>query len=324
MPINRRTALGLGCACLALQGAVARAADWPNRNIRIVVPFAAGGPVDQLARVMALKLQPLLGQPVVVENRGGAATIIGWEAVAKSPADGYILLMAGISGRSILPSVATINYDPAKDLVAVTRVANSPNIFVVPAGKGPQNLKDWVAYAKTRPGRLNMGLAAPGTLTQFAGTLLQRNAGISLTEIPYKGGAPTVNALLAGEVDCMIADLGAVLPQIQSGKLTALATAYRRRSPFLPQVPTLGELGLPDIDGVNVFGLYAPARTPAEVVDRIAKASAEILKQQEVRDIFAKQGMTAESSTPDEFEALNRSHTERWAPIARASGVRIN
>ncbi|SIR72783.1 Tripartite tricarboxylate transporter family receptor [Pseudacidovorax sp. RU35E] len=171
--------------------------------------------------------------------RGGAATIIGWEAVAKSPADGYILLMAGISGRRILPSVATINYDPAKDLVAVTRVANSPNIFVVPAGKGPQNLKDWVAYAKTRPGLLNMGLAAPGTLTQFAGTLLQRNAGISLTEIPYKGGAPTVNALLAGEVDCMIADLGAVLPQIQSGKLTALATADRRRSPFLPQVPTL-------------------------------------------------------------------------------------
>ncbi|WP_137920990.1 tripartite tricarboxylate transporter substrate binding protein [Hydrogenophaga sp. 2FB] len=321
----RRTVLAVGLALTvaALPAAWAQT-PWPAKPVRIVVPFNAGGPVDQLARVMALKLAPILGQPVVVENKGGAATIIGWDTVAKSAPDGYTLLMAGVGGRAILPSLANLPYDPAKDFASVTRVANSPNVFVVQSGRGPQNLKDWLVQAKASPGKLNVGLAAPGTLTHFAGVVLQKETGITLTEVPYKGGAPAVNALLSGEIDVLTADIGAVLPFVQSGRLTALAVADRSRSPFLPQVPTLTELGVADIDGVNVFGLYAPARTPRDVLTRIARASADVLQQQEVKDIFAKLGMTAEASTPEQFEAINRAQTERWAPIARASGVRIN
>ncbi|WP_288251462.1 tripartite tricarboxylate transporter substrate binding protein [uncultured Hydrogenophaga sp.] len=297
---------------------------YPDKTIRIVVPFNAGGPVDQLARVVAAKLPLLLGQPAIVENRGGAATIIGWDAVAKAPADGYTLLMAGVGGRTILPSVANLPYDPAKDLTPVTRVANSPNVFVVNASRPLKTLKEFVAFAKPQPGRLNAGLAAPGTLTHFAGTLLQRDAGIALTEVPYRGGAPAVTALLSGEIDFMVADAGAVMPYIQAGKLTVLAVADSRRLPFLPLVPTAPEAGFPNLVAVNVYGLYAPAGTPKPVIDRVAHTVDAILKQADVQEVIAKLGMVAQSSTPEAFETLHREQTLLWAPLAKASGVRVN
>ena len=297
---------------------------YPNKTIRIVVPFNAGGPVDQLARVVAARLPALLGQPAIVENRGGAATIIGWDAVAKAPADGYTLLMAGVGGRTILPSVANLPYDPAKDLVPVSRVANSPNVFVINASRPMKTLKDFVAAAKTQPGKLNFGLAAPGTLTHFTGTMLQRDAGISLTEVPYRGGGPAVTALLSGEIDFMVADAGAVMSYLQAGKLTALAVADSHRLPFLPSVPTATEAGFPNLVAVNVYGLYAPAGTPKPVIERVASTVDAILKQADLQDVITKLGMVAESSTPEAFEKLHREQTLLWAPLAKASGVRVN
>ncbi|MBH2010638.1 MAG: fumarylacetoacetase, partial [Xanthomonadaceae bacterium] len=239
--------------------------------------------------------------------------------MAKSAPDGYTLLMAGVGGRTILPQVAKLPYDPAKDLLPVTRIANSPNIFVVNAAHGERTLAELVKKAKAQPGKLNLGLAAPGTLTHFTGTLLQQDAGISLTEVSYKGGAPTVNALLGGEIDIMTADIGSVMAQLQGGKLLALAVADNQRLPTLPNVPTTREAGYPNIVAINVYGLYAPAGTPRAIVARIAEVAATVLRQPEVQEIFAKQGVFAESSTPETFETLNREQTKRWGTVAKAS-----
>lgn len=297
---------------------------WPNRPVRLLVPFNAGGPADIVARQLSAPLSAALGQPVVVENKGGAATIIGWDTLVKAPADGYTFLLAGVGGRAILPSVAKLPYDPEKDTRGVTRLANSPNVFVVRASLGVKTLQELVAKAKSQSTPLNLGLAAPGTLTHFASSLLQRDAGIQLMDVAYRGGAPTVNALLSGEVDLMTADLGAVLPHIQSGKVLALAVADSRRAPQLPDVPTVKEAGLPALEAVNIWGIYAHSGVPTPIIQRLSTQVATLLKKPELQEAFARLGMQAEASTPEAFDALTKAQTAYWSPVAKASGVRVN
>ncbi|MCJ0761616.1 Bug family tripartite tricarboxylate transporter substrate binding protein [Variovorax terrae] len=314
----------LACLSGMTTVAVAQADSYPTRPVRIVVPFSPGGPVDAIARAIAAKLTEQWGRQVIVENKGGAATIIGWDTVAKAPADGYTVLLAGAGGRTTLPSVATLPFDPAKDLVAVAAVARSPNVFVVNSALGKSTLPEFVSYAKAKPGGLNHGLSAPGTITQFVATLLARDAGLKWEDIPYRGGAPAVTALMAGEIDMLTADLGAVLAMEESGKLKILAVADTQRSPLLSQVPTATEAGFPNVVAVNVYGVFAPSGTPKPILRKFSDALAQIVAQPGLKEQFAKLGLQIDNRGSDAFEAFLRTQTSQWAPIAKASGVRIN
>jgi len=311
-------------ALLACTPALAQTSSYPSKPVRLVVPFAPGGPVDALARALGAKLMAATGQQFVVENRVGGGSIIAWDAVAKSPADGYTLLVAGVGSRTILPSVATLPFDPAKDLVAVTRLAETANIFVASPASGLKTLADLVARAKANPGQINMANPAPATVTHFAATLLQREAGISFTEVPYKGGAPATNALMAGEVDVMVADIGAVMAQMQGGRALPLAVTTPKRWPMLPAVPTTTELGYAGVVSVNVYGLFAPAGTPKAVVERLGTLSAAAMQNKDLRDNLGKLGLMADTSSAEAFEAYLREQTTKWAPLAKASGLRLN
>lgn len=319
-----RTVFLLLCLCLTALSSNAQINNYPSRLIRIIVPFNAGGPVDAIARLLATQLSREWGQQVIVENKGGAATIIGWDHVAKSPADGYTVLLAGAGGRTTLPSVATLPFDPAKDMVAVAAVARSPNVFVVNPSAGKQTLQEFVTHAKNKPGGLNHGLPAPGTVTQFVSTILARDAGLKWQDVPYRGGAPGVVALMSGEIDMLTADLGAVLTQAQAGKLKVLAVADTQRSTLMPEVPTAAEAGYPNVVAVNVYGIFVPAGTPKPIVQKMADGLAKVLSLPDVKDQFSKLGLEPDSRGPDAFETFLRTQTSVWAPIAKASGVRIN
>jgi len=324
MSRNLRRILLLACLSGAVVAATAQTDNYPTRPVRIVVPFNPGGPVDAIARAVAAKLTQQWGKQVIVENKGGAATIIGWDTVAKSTADGYTVLLAGAGGRTTLPSVATLSFDPAKDLVAVAAVANSPNVFVVNAAQGKNTLLEFISYAKARPGRVNHGLSAPGTLTQFVAIQLAQDAAVKWEDIPYRGGAPAVTALMAGEIDLLTADLGAVLSMEEAGKLKVLAVADTQRSPLLPRVPTTSEQGFPNVVGVNVYGVFAPAGTPAPILRKIADALVRITAEPDLKEQFAKLGLQPDNRGPEAFESFLQAQTAQWAPIAKASGVRIN
>ncbi|MDO8772523.1 MAG: tripartite tricarboxylate transporter substrate binding protein [Burkholderiaceae bacterium] len=300
------------------------AQTYPTKIVRIIVPFAAGGPVDVLARTLSIKLSAATGQQFIVDNKVGGGSIIAWDYVAKAAPDGYTLLVAGIGSRTILPYMANLPFDPAKDLVGVTRLSNAANIFVANPKAGIKTLPELVAKAKAAPNKFNIAIPAPGTVTHFASTLLQRDAGIQLTEVPYKGGAPAMNAVLGGEVEVMTADIGAVMAQIQAGNLVPLAVGSPQRLPMLPQVPTAIEAGYPNLVAVNVYGLFAPSGTPKEIVAKLNAAAAEVMRTPDVRDQLAKMGMLAETSSAEAFEVYLRGQTAIWSPLAKASGVRLN
>ena len=319
--IHCAAALALCAASLTVK---AQAPVYPTKPVRLVVPFAAGGPVDVLARGLAVKLSASMGQQFIVDNKAGGGSIIAWDHVAKSAPDGHTLLVTGASGRTILPYVANLTFDPAKDLVPVTRLADSANLIVANPAFGAKTLPELVAQAKSKPSRINIAIPAPATVTHFASTILQRDAGISLTEVPYKGASPAVTALLGGEVDVMSADFGAVLAMIQAGKLVPLAVVSPTRLAQLPNVPTAVEAGYPNLVAVNTYGLFAPAATPKDVVARLNAAVADALRSADLKEQLAKLGMQAESSSAAAFEAFLREETAKWSPFAKASGVRLN
>jgi tripartite-type tricarboxylate transporter receptor subunit TctC len=311
---------------LAMLGAsvgIAQAQIYPSKPVRIVVPFAAGGPVDFMARALGAKLSTSFGQPVIVDNRAGASTILGTENVVKSPPDGYSILVVGAGGRTILPFVTSLPYDPAKDLIAVSQVASAPQIFVASKKAGYKSMGEFVTYAKSHPGKVNFGSVGNTTITYLVGAVLKKDAAIQVQDIPYGGGAPAVQALLGGEIDIMTADIAAVAPQIKAGKLVALAVTSAQRSALLPDVPTIAEAGYPGAVASNVYGMFVPKNTPKEVVQKISQAVAAALKTPDLQDRFRNTGMLAVSSTPDEFEKLLRAETEKWGSLAKSLGVRL-
>jgi tripartite-type tricarboxylate transporter receptor subunit TctC len=316
--------LAAGAAIAIAAHGAAWADTYPSRPVKLIVPFAAGGPIDVLARTLAVKLTASLGQQFIVDNKPGGNSIIGWDAVAKAPPDGYTLLVAGIGTRAILPSVATVPFDPAKDLLGITPLAQAATVFVANPSAGVKTLPELVAKAKAAPGKFNIAIPAPATITHFAATVLERDAGIKLTEVPYKGGAPAMNAVVGGEVELMTADIGAVMSQIQAGKLVALAAGSPKRLPMLPNVATAVEAGYPNLVAVNVYGLFAPAAMPRELVNKINAAAVQALRAPDVREQLAKQGMVADTSSPEAFEAYMKEQTDKWMPIAKASGIRLN
>ena len=308
-------------ASLVCATAVAQT-TYPARPVRFIVPSAAGGGTDIIARAISLKLAESLGQPFVVENRPGAGQMIGIELAAKSPADGYTILMAA-STLAINPIMyMKVPYDPQRDFAPITQAATLANVIVVHPSLPVKSIAELIAYAKQRPGQLNFASAGIGTSPQMSIELLKSMAGIDMVHIPYKGTAPGVVDLLAGQVLVMAPNLLTALPHIKAGKLRALAVTSVRRSEGLPDVPTVAESGLAGYDSTQWYGVLAPAGTPKEIVARLHEAIVHALRDPEVGKRLAADGAEAVGSGPEEFAAFIKSETEKWARVATAAGIK--
>ena len=308
----------------ALVPAIAGAQAWPSKPVRIVVPFAAGGATDVVARLLAQKLADSWGQSVVVENRAGAGGNIGAEAVAKSPADGYTLLMTSGSIVTANPYMYKgLAYDPVNDLVAITNVATGPQVIAVNPAVEAKDLKSFIEYAKANPKKVNFGSAGVGTQTHLAAENFAHSAGVDITHVPYKGESAAMTDLMGGQIQMATPNLGAAINLIRDGKLRALAVTSRERSPQLPDVPAAAEV-LPGFENAGWFGLVAPAGTPREIVDKIQRDSAKVLLADDFKATLAKQGMAPVGNTPAEFAAAIREEGARWAKVIKERGLAPN
>jgi len=329
MTTTRRSLLALA-ATLALPAAALAQGAWPSKPVRIIVPFAPGGTTDILARTLAPELTRAFGQTFVVENRGGAGGNIGAEAVAKSPADGYTLLMGTVGTHGINKSLyAKLPYDPQKDFAPVTLVAGVPNVMVMSTDRARQlgvaSVADFVKYAKTHPGRLNMASSGSGTSIHLAGELFKARNGVFMTHIPYRGSGPALTDLLAGSADVMFDNLPSAMPHIQAGKLKAFAVTSAVRSAALPDVPTVAEAGkLPGFEATSWFGLLSPAGTPADVVNRLQQETAKALNAATVKERLLSQGAVPSGNTPAEFAALIDAEIRKWEAVVKASGAKVD
>jgi tripartite-type tricarboxylate transporter receptor subunit TctC len=297
-------------------------APYPSRPVRFIVPSAAGGGTDIIARALAQKLSESLGQQFVVDNRPGAGQMIGIELAAKSAADGHTILMAA-STLAINPIMyKKVPYDPLRDFATVTQAASLANVLVVHPSLPVKSLAELIAYAKQRPGQLNFASAGIGTSPQMSIELLKSMAGIDMVHIPYKGTSPGVLDLLAGQVSVMAPNLLTALPHIKAGKLRALAVTSAKRSEGLPEVPTIAESGLPGYDSTQWYGVLAPAGTAREIVMRLHDEIVRALRTPEVMQRLAADGAEPVGGSPEEFTAFIKSEIDKWAKVARAAGIR--
>ncbi len=313
-------AAALAAATLVAQPALAD--TWPSKPIKLVVPYPPGGSTDITARVVAENLRPLLGQPVVIENRPGAAGNIGADAVAKSEPDGYTLLMA-TSTHATNPSLyKSLPYDFVHDLAPVAQVAFIPNLLVVNPKVPAANLAEFIAYVKSGRSTVNYGSAGNGSSQHLSGALFNSMVSGNMVHVPYKGGAPATADLLAGQLQAVFAPLVEVLSHVKAGKLTALGITTRKRSPLLPDVPAISE-ALPGYEVALWNGILAPAKCPPEVVHRLSDAIAKVLGQPDVRARLAEQGSEPVGSSPEEFRRFIEAETVKWKELVRISGARV-
>jgi len=317
----RRLLLALLCA-LPL---VAAAQAYPSKPIRFVVPYPAGGPLDTVARLLGQKVSESVKQPVIVENKAGAGGNIGADAVAKSPADGYTILMGAVATHAINPTLyAHIPYDPVRDFIPVTQVASTPNVLVVNPSVPAANVKEFIAYAKAHPGKLNFGSGSTGSAGHLAGELFKAQAGVEMTHVPYKGAAPAMNDLIGGQIQLMFDNLASALGQVRAGRVRALAVTTAKRTSLAPDLPTIAESGLPGFDINTWFGIFVPANTPREIVDRLHDEFARALGATDVREKMLALGAEPAGSRPDEFASYIRGEAEKYARVIKASGARAD
>lgn len=307
-------AAGLATAAPSVVGAPL---SCPGGAVRVIVPVTAGGPLDRLARGLAERLSINRGLPHVVENRSGGMTIPAWDAVAKAAPDTCTLLVASTSGRTVLPFQTRLPYDPGRDLVPVTPLADVPQLFVAHPSTGLHSLGDLVRRARQDPQGVTMAIPTPGALTHLAAVALQQAAGIRLVEVPYRGGAPAALAVRSGEVAAMSADVGAVLPQVQAGELVPLATASVRRLPQLPLVPTVAEAGFGDLEAVNVYAVFAPAGLPAEALRSLHAHVETAMRDPEIRQSLLIVGMVPRTASPTAFASELSEQVRKLEPLAR-------
>lgn len=316
-------AAGLLAASIAIPHA-ARADGYPSHPIRIIVPFPPGGLNDNVARIIQPYLSQKLGQPVVVENKSGASGIIGTDAVAKSPPDGYTLAVVASSHTVVPATNAGMPFDTEHDLAAVSLLMRDPLMFVASSKVQARTLKDFVALAKAQPGKLTY--ATPGTDSQshFVTELFDSRAGIKMVQVPYRGGAPSVLSLISGETDFGVLSTQLSGPQIKAGKLVPLAMGGKTRSAHFPDVPTLAESGYPNFEALQWVGMLAPAKTPKDVIAKLNGAVRDVLAMPEVKSRFDAQGITAASSTPADFQTLISTEIRQWKDVAAASGIKAH
>jgi tripartite-type tricarboxylate transporter receptor subunit TctC len=308
--------------CSALN-AWAQPATYPAKPIRLLVGYAPGGATDIIARTIAAKLQESLGQPVIVENKPGATSNIATEMVVKAQPDGYTLLLGTIANATNMTAYKNPGYDTLRDLVPITQTMSAPSVLAVHPSVPAKNLRELIALAKAQPGKLTYASSGTGGSPHLAGELLKLRAGIDLLHIPYKGATPGMTDLLGGQVTMSFQTALSAIPHLQSGKLNVIAVAATRRMTLLPNVPTMAEAGLPDFEVSSWNGLFAPAKTPPEIITRLHQATVKVLALPEVRDKLAAQGAESVGNTSEEFRAYVRAEIDKWARVIRASGMPI-
>ena len=326
--ITRRQAMELGAlaalACGLDDGVAAQPiAAWPNRFVRMIVPFPPGGGTDAIARVVAGKLSDIWGQQVVVENRGGGATNIGTEAVVRSDPDGYTILITSMPlavNRFLFPA---LNYDPVEDLAPVSLICEYPNIMAVPITSPARSVNDFIAYAKANRGKVTFASSGHGTSVHLSGELFKRMAGIEMLHVPYRGAGPALNDLLPGRVDVMFNNIGAVLPLIQGEKLRGLAVTTAKRSAAAPDLPPIAEAGVPGFDVSSWYALFAPAKTPPEIIRRMHSDTVAALNDPVTKQRLEQLGVVVAGSNPTELATFLKAEMNKWAPVIKDAGISI-
>jgi len=317
-------ALALAAGVVA-DAAAQSAATYPGHPIKIVVPFPPGGTTDILARAIGYELNKLWGQPVVIENRAGAGGNTGSDMVAKSPADGYTLLMGTVGTHGINVSLySRMPYDAVKDFAPVSLVATVPNFLVVNPALPVKSVKELIEYARAHPGKLNFASSGSGTSIHLSGELFKSMTGIDMVHVPYKGSTPALQDLVGGQVDLMFDNMPSSLPLVKGGKLRALAVTTAKRSATVPDVPTIAESGVPGYDTSSWFGVLAPAGTPKDIVEKLSAAIAKSLATPEMRERLASQGAEPVGDTPAEFAAFIQAEIAKWARVVKLSGARVD
>jgi tripartite-type tricarboxylate transporter receptor subunit TctC len=294
------------------------AQDFPNKPIRLIVPFPAGGPNDIIARVVGQRMSEMIRQPVVIDNRGGQGGVLGTDAVAKAAPDGYTIAISSAGALAISPSMEKAPYDARKDLQAVTLVAKVPEMLVV-AGNVPA--KDMIALARAQPGKLNFASSGPGSLPHLAGELLKLTANIDIVHVPYRGAAPAVNDLLGQQVQMAFLDLPVLLPQIKAGSLRGIAMGSPQRAPTAMEVPTTAEAGMPDLRVENWYGMVAPAATPPAIVAALNRIATEAMADPAVKEKLASQGAELIGDSAEHFRDFIDAEITKWADVIRKAGV---
>ena len=306
--------LGYGCAF---------AQAYPSHPIRLILPFPAGGPSDIIARTFGAKLGEALGQQVVADNRGGASGVIGAEIAARATPDGYTLFLGTIGVLTLNPNLyRKLPYDPQRDFRPVTLLSQSPYILLVYPGLPARSVKELVALAKSRPGRMNFASGGNGTGNHISGELLKLAAGVDIVHVPYKGASLAVGDLIAGNVQMLFINVLPALPHVKSGRARALAVTSAHRSPVLPDVPTFGEAGYPAVENGSWHGIVVPAGVPPAIVKRLHDELARIARQPDLKSRLEAQGAEVIGNTPDEFAAFIVSERERWGKVIRAAGIK--
>ncbi|MFF7399911.1 Bug family tripartite tricarboxylate transporter substrate binding protein [Achromobacter sp. NPDC008082] len=321
MKVVVRALSGLALVCAT---GLSLAQGYPNKPIRLVVPFPPGGGTDVLAREAAVKVASNTGWNIVTENRPGSGGNIGVDTVAKSDPDGYSLVLGQTSNLAINPTLyAKLPYDPEKDLTAIGLIADAPLVIVVPAGSPLKSLDDMIAAAKAKPGILNYASSGNGTVSHLAAVQLQNAAGIQLTHIPYKGAAQASNDLIGGQIDMYLSSVPTLIGHVRNGKMRALAVTSAQRVPDLPDVPTIAERGYPGFEAVTWFGLAAPKGVPKDIVDRLNAEFNKALQSKELGVKYQEQGARVLTGTPEDFAKLIRDDRARWGKIVKDSGARV-
>jgi tripartite-type tricarboxylate transporter receptor subunit TctC len=308
---------------MLLLPASATAEEFPDRPIRLIVPFPPGGPNDIIARVIGQRMSELARQPVVIDNRGGQGGVLGTDVVAKARPDGYTIAISSAGALAISPTMERISYDPLKDLQAIALVAKVPEMLVVASNVPARDMKELVALANAQPGKLNFASSGPGSLPHLAGELLKLTAKIDIVHVPYRGAAPAVNDLLGQQVQMVFLDLPILLPHIRSGALRPIAIGAVQRAPTATDVPTTAEAGMPGLLTENWYGMVAPAGTPAATVAALNRIATEAMRDPAVKEKLAIQGATLIGGSPEQFHEFLASEIDRWAKVIKDAGVAV-
>ncbi len=320
---NRRTLLASLAAAAAPLPALAQAAPWPSKPIKLVVPYAPGGTTDVVARVVAESLGKRLGQNIIIDNKPGKGAMVGTALVAKSPPDGYTLLMSVISGLTISPTLyGGSDFDPMADFVHVSIASRNPSVLVVNDGFKARTFKEYVEIAKADPGKLAYATSGAGSSNHLLGAQLEKVIGAALVHVPYRGAGPAMVDVIAGNVPSMFDSLPSAAPHIKAGKVRALAVSGEERNPAFPDVPTMKELGYPDLVSYSWFGISVPAKTPQPIVDRLATEMQAVLREPAVVKRWEEIGAEASTMTPAEVTKFIQAEIDKWTPVVKSTGAK--
>jgi tripartite-type tricarboxylate transporter receptor subunit TctC len=323
---NRRTQIpvALGLMFATLMAADAWAQQYPTRAIRLIVPFPPGGGTDTMARVISPKLSEYLGQQIVAENRGGAGANIGAEVAAKSPPDGYTIMLATITNAIGASLYTKLNYDLAKDFATITQLATTPHILVVHPSVPVKTVKEFTAFTKARPDQITYSSSGSGSAAHLAGELYASLTGTKMVHVPYKGGGPSMIALVGGEVSVCFATMPSAVGYVKAGRLRGIAVTTEKRSPSMPELPTIAETGIKGYEAGSWYGLSAPAGTSKEIVSRLHAETIKVMALPDVKERLFNAGFEVVTSTPEQFAAFTRSEIQKWGKLVKATGLKAD